>query len=367
MEDKQILEFVLRCLREYEAKEVKWNYEIGCVVMGCKQLYEATGERTFLDHALQIMEARVTPEGTIPTFRGDKFNIDNMNCGKGLFIALDETGDERYRKALEFLMDTLAKHPRCRCGNFWHKEIYPNQIWLDGLYMAQPLYMEYETRYHNKEHYNDIIEQFVNVRKYLYDPEKKLYYHGYDESRKAPWCDPVSGCSANFWSRACGWWLMALVDTMDAMSDQIYEHYRTLEDIFREAVHGLIPYLDPETHMLYQVIDHPEAEGNYLETSGSAMAAYAIMKACRMGVLLSEKYLPVGRSILEGILENKLRRGEDGMLHLYDICDVAGLGPGPERDGSVAYYLSEPRSVDEAKGVGAFMMAWSEYRKTGKE
>ncbi|MCR4588264.1 MAG: glycoside hydrolase family 88 protein [Lachnospiraceae bacterium] len=367
MDTKRLMEYTRRFLKDYQIYQTYWNYEDGVVLMGCKQLAEATGEESFMEYMIHYLETRVTPEGTIPTFKTEKFNIDSMNCGKVLFAALDRTGDERYKKALDFHMEVLAKHPRCKCGSFWHKEIYPNQIWLDGLYMAQPLYMEYETRFHNKENYNDIIHQFENVQKYLYDPEKKLYYHGYDESRQAPWANKETGCSANFWSRAYGWWLMALIDTMDVMSEQIYEHYRTLEDIFRIAVKGLLPHLDPKDHMVYQVIDHPEAEGNYTETSGSAMAAYAIMKGCRLGVLLPEKYLQVGRSMFEGIVENKLRPDENGIDKLYDICHVAGLGPGEERDGSVAYYLSEPKSVDEAKGVGPFLMAFGEYLKTSEE
>lgn len=300
-------------------------------------------------------------DGSIPTYNTDHDNLDDLNCGKLLFFAHDETGDDRYLKALEYHMERLHKHPRCQCGNFWHKDIYPYQIWLDGLYMAQPLYMEYETRYNGMENYSDILNQFQNVRRYLRSEEKGLYFHGFDEARVQPWADKVTGLSGNFWSRAYGWWLIALVDTMEVMNPEITHSYKCLQDIFREAVDALLPYLDPKTHLVYQVIDQPGTEGNYTEASGSVMAAAALLKGVRLGILQDEKYRKAGKEIFENVCELKLRPSEDGIVRLQDICHVAGLGPGNKRDGSVAYYLSEPISADDAKGVGPFMMAYAEY------
>ena len=257
-------------------------------------------------------------------------------------------------------MEQLRSHPRTKCNNFWHKQIYPNQIWLDGLYMAQPFYMDYETRFHGKENYNDIINQFENVRKYLFNEEKGLYYHGFDESRLQPWADKTTGLSQNFWLRSMGWYLMALVDTMSLMSKEIFEHYKTLEGLLKEAVKGMLPYQDKNTNLFYQLIDLPEVEGNYLETSGSAMIGYTLLKACRLGYISKEKYQEIGVSILNGLLEYKLKE-VDGKLKLVDHCAVAGLGPGDKRDGSVAYYLSEPIVANDLKGVGAFFMLYAEY------
>ena len=185
--------------------------------------------------------------------------------------------------------------------------------------------------------------------------------HGFDEARIQPWADPDTGCSRNFWSRALGWWLVALADTISLMNEQIYEQYRELQELLRESVKGLLPYRDPADGLIHQVIDRADVPGNYTEASGSVMAADAILKGVRIGTLMKEKYLAPGRELFESVVENKLRDDGDGIVRLQDICHVGGLGPGNKRDGSVEYYLSEPISADDAKGVGPFMMAYAEY------
>lgn len=354
--------FIDEYLKGYHRYKEYWNYEDGCVLLGAQYLHEVTGDQKYFTFIEDYLKHFVMEDGSIAHYDGEKFSIDSINSGKILFFMYDKTGEEKYRKAIEFVMDRLRKHPRCSVGNFIHKEIYPNQIWLDGLYMAQPFYMEYETKYGNKEHYNDIVSQFENVQKYMYNPEKGLCYHAYDEAKELFWADKNTGCSPNFWLRSMGWYLMALVDTMDKMSVEIYEQYRTLGDIYKLVLKGILQYQDPEQKLFYQVIDRADVEGNYLETSGSAMVAYSILKACRMGIIQKEKYEPIGRGIVESLIENKLQE-QDGKLHLTGICSVAGLGPADRttRDGSVEYYLSEPVVADDSKGVGPFMMAYAEY------
>ena len=352
------LAFIDQYLARYQSHNpALWNYEDGCVLTGCRQLYQATGEEKYLRFVLDYLDARVAADGTIPTFDTGNYNIDAINCGKALFLAWDATGEEKYRKALDFHARRLTGHPRCVCGSFWHKEIYPWQVWLDGLYMAQPFAMEYETRFGGRAGYGDILRQFRNARTYLYDPAKGLSYHGWDERRQQPWSNPGTGCSPNFWSRAMGWYLMALIDAVEACDPAIYEVYRALCDQFWEAVRGILPYQDAATGMIYQVIDRPDVPGNYLEASGSAMLACAILKGVRLKVLLADKYLPHGLLPYETLTRDYLRTDAAGQCHLEGICSVAGLGPGNKRDGSVAYYLSEKVVADDPKGVGAYMMA----------
>ena len=358
---ERVDQYIRDYLDRYQAYQKYWNYEDGCLLMGVRRMYEVTGDPYFRDYILNYLDTRVLEDGSIPSYNTDHDNLDDLNCGKLLFFAIDETGEEKYRKALEYHMKRLHAHPRCKCGSFWHKDIYPNQIWLDGLYMAQPLYMEYETRFGGMEHYADILNQFENVHRFLYDEKSGLYYHGFDEARIQPWADPVTGCSSNFWSRAYGWWLIALVDTLEVMNIQIYEQYDRLRQLLRESVNSLLKYRSSEDGLIYQLINMEGLEGNYTESSGSVMAAAAIMKGARLGVLLKEKYLPIGREIFETICDKKLRAGDDGIVKLQDICHVAGLGPGEKRNGSVEYYLSEPISADDAKGVGPFLMAYAEY------
>jgi len=354
-------------LKAYTPYKAYWNYEDGCVLKGSIDLYRATGDEDFRRFALDYLDARVTAEGSIPNYELKQYNIDSINSGKALFFAWAETGEEKYRKAIEFHMQRLREHPRCECGSLWHKQLYPGQIWLDGLYMAQPFYMEYEMKLDKMEKIQDVIAQFKNVRKYLWDAEKGLNYHAWDENRQQFWADKDTGLSANFWLRSTGWYLMALIDCIGLCTEQLYEHYRALVDIFRQSLRGVLRY-QSEDGLFYQVIDHGGEAGNYTETSGTAMIAYCILKGVRLGILNPEKYLPIGKQVFEALKEKKLFADEDGQVRLHDICLMAGLGPekSPHRDGSVAYYLSEPRVSDDSKGVGPFLMAWSEYMQAGE-
>ena len=356
-------EYIDQYLEEYDRQERPvWNYEDGVALMGMQYLYEATGEERYITYIKHFMDRYIGEDGSIRYYNPQDYNLDKVNNGKPLFFLYEKTGEEKYKKALDLILSQLASHPRTECGSFWHKQIYPYQIWLDGLYMAQPLYMEYETKYNGGEHYNDITGQFNNARKYLYDEKKQLYYHAYDEKRQMLWADKETGCSHNFWLRSIGWYLMALIDCYSLVSEESFEHYKRYEELFKEALKGILQYQDPRTKMFYQLVDMPDEPGNYLETSGSAMIAYSILKACRLGALQEEKYRQIGEGILNGIVKEKFK-SEDGKLHLTGICLVAGLGPKEERDGSVAYYLSEPMVSDETKGVGALMMAYSEALK----
>lgn len=353
-------------LTHYQNYKVdRWNYEDGCVLMGAKQLYEATKEEMYKEFIFNYLSDFIQENGAIHNYDSHEYNIDNINAGKVLYFAYDQTKDEKYIKAVQVLMKQLETHPRTKSGNFFHKKLYPNQIWLDGLYMAQPFYMEYETRFNGKNGYNDILTQFRNTKKYLYNAETGLYFHAYDENRTMFWADKETGCSKNYWLRSMGWFVMALVDVIDVMSKEIYEHYDEYRQLLKEAVDGLLKYQDSKTKLFYQVIDHPEVEGNYLETSGTAMVAYAILKGVRLGVLSAEHYGLIGKEIFDSLTKEKLVRDKDKSYHLEGICHVAGLGPEdkPHRDGSIEYYLSEAIVRDDSKGVGPWMMALAERIK----
>ncbi|NLP34624.1 MAG: glycosyl hydrolase family 88 [Clostridiales bacterium] len=355
-----VSKFIKNYLDRYCNFKEYWNYEDGCVLIGCVQLYKATKDPYYKEFIIRYMKDFIRPDGGINGFDKEEYNIDSINSGKVLFFLYEETGEDKYRYAIDTLMGQLAAHPRTKCGNFWHKKRYPNQIWLDGLYMAQPFYMAYETEFNQKQGYNDIINQFENVRKNLYNNDKGLYYHAYDEAKIQYWANKETGLSPNFWLRSMGWYLMAIIDTMDEISIEIFEHYKRLEELFKEAIKGILQYQDKESKLFYQVIDKAEIDGNYLETSGSAMIAYAILKACRKDVLHKEKYQFIGEEILNKLVEYKLVE-KDGNIHLSGICSVAGLGPGEERDGSIEYYLSEKVVCDDPKGVGPFMMAYAQW------
>lgn len=348
-------------IKATQASKPIWNYEAGVTLLGAKWLYEVSGDKFYQDCIVEFMSHHIAEDGTIKYLDTNELNLDKINSGKILFYLHELTGDDRYLKAMETLIDMLHRHPRTSTGNFWHKMIYPYQIWLDGLYMALPFYLEYEVKYNNSKNSDDVFSQMSNVRRILYSEKDHLYYHAYDEKRVMIWADKETGLSHNFWIRSIGWHLMALIDLYDITTEEEADKRTAYAGWFREALAGVMEYQDQDSKLFYQLIALPEAEGNYLETSGTAMVAYSILKACRLGVL-SEDWISRGEEILQGLHDQKMVC-IDGLWHLKDICEVAGLGPKDERDGSVAYYLSEPVVMDEVKGIGATMMAYAQYLK----
>lgn len=337
-------------------KQNRWNYIDGCMMTGLLELYEITRNAQYLDFADCTMSHFVEEDGGIPTYDPELRRLDDINSGKVLLSLYDYTGKRHYLRGAELLFRELKQQPRTKEGNFWHKEIYPWQIWLDGLYMAMPFYMEMETRFNGMRDYLDIVRQFRNVRR-LMRLESGLYCHGYDESRSMRWADPETGHSPHVWLRAMGWFLLSLVDTLAKMDEQLYYEYRELGTMLRELVDALLPWQDAGG-MFWQVVDHPEAEGNYLETSGSAMIACGILKAVRLR-LLPESYRAVGERCFWGIADRFLKLDGERM-ELENICLVAGLGDHDGRDGSLAYYFSEPIVKNDAKGIAPFLMAYTE-------
>ena len=340
-------------------KPNKWNYIDGCMITALLRLYALTGDKKYLNFADDFVGFYVNDDGSIKTYSTEEYNLDNVRPACNLFALYDLTGKEKYRKAMDTVRGQLATMPRTDEGNFWHKKIYPYQVWLDGLYMAQPFYMEYERRYNKMSGCLDSFKQFENVRRLMKDERTGLYYHGYDESRQMYWADKETGHSPNFWLRATGWFMAALVDTAGAMGEQTYYEYRTLQDMLKELSDVLLDYMDKDAHMFCQVIDKPDAKGNYLETSGSALIAYAFIKGVRLGYL-PKRFLKTGEEIFYGITDRYLSKNEDGTPRLGGICLVAGLGGDTHRDGSLEYYFSEPVVENDAKGTAPLLMAYTE-------
>lgn len=337
----------------------KWNYIDGCMITGILERYEITGEARFLDFADRFMSGFVEEDGRIRTYDPAEYSLDNVNPAKNLITLYDLTGKEKYRKALELVRSQLSTMPRTPEGNFWHKLIYPNQVWLDGIYMALPFYMEYEKRFDAQKDCEDICRQIANVEIRMRDPKTGLYYHGYDASRKMYWADPDTGCSPNFWLRAEGWFILGLVDVLEIMKDLPMQAESVhLQHMLLDLAKALSKYQDP-SGLWYQLIALPELAGNYLETSGTALISTALLKAVRFG-FLPESFRAVGEKAFYGIVDHRLTKNADGTPCVTGICLVAGLGGEQHRDGSVAYYLSEPVVQNDAKGVGPLLLAYTE-------
>lgn len=342
-----------------QGKSASWNYIDGCMITALLSMADITGECKFFDFAERFIDHFVLEDGSIRTYKPEKQNLDDVNEGRVLFRLYSATGKEKYRLAAELLHRQLENQPRTVEGNFWHKAIYPNQVWLDGIYMAQVFCALYAANFGGGD-FSDTVSQLENVRARMFNEEKKLYYHGYDASRKAFWADPVTGCSKNFWLRSIGWFSVALIDLLEIVTG---EGNRKLAAIFTELMEGIARYADPETGMYWQVVDQMGRAGNYLETSGSSMIAYAMLKGARLGIL-DKEYAAKGQKTFGGIVERYLSFSGDE-LNLGGICLVAGLGPenNRRRDGSYAYYISEPVVENDAKGVAPFILCYTEMKR----
>ncbi len=348
-----------------QKKKPRWNYIDGCMMTSILELYKYTKNEKYLNFVVKYVDYFVSDDGSILGYNPEEFSTDDMCESRVLFDLYHITKNEKYIKAIELTYSQLKNHPRTKEGNFWHKKIYPNQVWLDGLFMTQVFYMRYETEINGMKNYPDIRHQFEVVREKMYDPNKHLYYHGYDSSKQMFWADPKTGLSKNFWLRSMGWFVVALADILGYMKQEIYEDYAFYKGLLKEALDGLLQYQDKESKMFYQVIDQGNREGNYLETSGSSMIAYAMLKGARLNAL-PERYKDLGLEIFNGVCKKYLTE-KDGDLNIGGICLVAGLGPdnNRRRDGTFEYYISEPIVENDAKGIGPLILAYSEVKKLG--
>ncbi|MDQ6813737.1 MAG: glycoside hydrolase family 88 protein, partial [Bacteroidota bacterium] len=340
-----------------KGKPVKWAYDQGVVLKGIEGLWLRTGNKKYFDYIQKSMDFFVKDDGAISTYKRSNYNIDNVLCGRNLLTLYNVLGKEKYYKAAATLRQQLKTQPRTSEGGFWHKDIYPSQMWLDGLYMAEPFYAEWAKTFHEDTAFHDIARQFIVMERHARDPKTGLLYHGYDESRQQQWADKTSGHSPNVWGRAMGWYGMALVDVIEnfpAGSDR-----DTLENILNRFAAAVLKYQDKKSGLWYDIIDQPAKEKNYVEASASSMLVYTLAKGVRLGSLPSSRYLAAAKKGFSGIVSNFIKT-ENGQVNLHGTVSVSGLGGTPYRDGSYDYYMSEKVVVNDPKGVGAFLLAANE-------
>lgn len=350
-----------------ENEKPKWNYIDGCMIKAILEMYYISEDEKYINFADSFIDFYVNEKGEILGYIREDYNCDNINEGKVLFDLYSITKKDKYRKAIDVLYAQIKSHPRTNKGNLWHKKIYPHQVWLDGLYMVQPFYIEYENKFNENKNYKDVFNQFKNVYDLMIDRSTNLLFHGYDESLESFWADKTTGLSKNFWTRSLGWYTMALVDTIEKFNEQFFYEYHNLHLYLKEILDALLKFMDSREKMFWQVTNYPNKKGNYLETSGTCAIAYSLMKGARLGYL-PVYYFNYGLEIFNAVVKSKLVI-EDNKWILKDICLVAGLGGMPGkgdyklRDGTYEYYISEPVVNNDAKGVAPFLLAFTEvYR-----
>ena len=320
----------------------KWNYAVGLFTLSLVKLSERVDEPRYWKFADSVIGSFITPEGQIRGYRLEDYNLDNINAGKTVLALYRLTNEERYKQAAVLLRKQLETQPRTSEGGFWHKQRYPSQMWLDGLYMGAPFYAEYAQAFHEPAgSFDDVAKQFRLVGTHTYDPATGLFYHGWDESKAQTWANKTTGTSPNFWSRAIGWYAMALVDTLDYFPA---DHPARPEIIamLQKVCAGVARYQDAGSGLWYQVTDQGGRQGNYLEATGSSMFVYTLAKGINHGYL-SRDYLPVLLKGYAGLVEKLVKVDKTGQVTLTQCCSTAGLGYG--RDGSYSTTTSASRSL----------------------
>jgi unsaturated rhamnogalacturonyl hydrolase len=333
----------------------RWHYENGCFLKALEECYKRTGNEAYFDYIREIMDLYVQEDGGIRTYALEDYNLDQINQGKLLFLLWERTGEVKYRKAIELLITQLKGHPRTEEGGFWHKKGYPFQMWLDGLYMASPVMALYGRLTGEGTWFDTAAEQLILVEKKTRNPESGLLHHGWDASSEQRWADSLTGRSPHVWSRAMGWYAMALVDSLEHFPADHPKRGLLIGLLLRMA-DALVRVQDVETGIWPQLLDQPGRKGNYLESSGTAMFAYALAKGRRLGYLTGGAS-DAARRGYEGLLRQMVKADEQGQVHLIQCNSVAGLGGSPYRDGSFAYYIGEPIVEDDPKAVSPFILA----------
>lgn len=348
-----------------KAKKPRWGYTHGLVVKSMLEEWKHTGDTAYYKYAKIYADSLIDADGKIKTMKYLSFNIDNVNAGKILFDLYAETQDDRYKIAMDTLRKQMHEQPRTKEGGYWHKLIYTHQMWLDGIFMASPYLVQYGRTFGDSTVYADVVNQITLIARKTYDPVTGLYYHGWDESGEQAWANKETGCSPNFWSRSIGWYAAALVDVLDYMPEQTAGRDTILTIIDRLAA-SIVKYQDAKTGVWYQVTDQADREGNYTESSATALFVYFLSKAINKGYI-GDTYKPAVTKAFDGMIKEFIKQEEDGSYTITNCCAVAGLGGQKVyRDGSFEYYISEPVIENDPKSVGSFILAAIEYEKMSK-
>ena len=341
--------------------KLKWNYCHGLETQAFLEVADQYPQYNdiIFDYVKAYCDTIIDAAGQIRTYKLTNFTLDHINPGKMVFKMWHRTHDPRLKTALDTLYKQLTLHPRVAEGGFWHKKAYPHQMWLDGLYMEAPFYAEYAKTFLTCEEqaaaFDDVVRQITVVARHTYNPANGLYHHAWDEKRQQFWADPETGKSAHVWGRALGWYAMSMVDALDFMPED-HPGRDSILHILCPLAETLYKIEEKEYGACYQVLDCIGREGNYLETTCSAMFIYTFLKGAIKGYLPQE-YWTRGVEAYNNLTRHFIRHDEDGTISITRCCAVAGLGGKGNRSGSFEYYISEPIRDNDPKAVGPYIMA----------
>ena len=341
-----------------DGRKYRWQYDVAMLGQAIDKLgYIDTLYSKYLEDYLNYF----VQDSTIKDYKLEDYNLDNVNPAKGLITLYKRTGEEKYLNAINLIVKQLEQQPKTRSGGFWHKAKYPYQMWLDGVYMSSPFLAQYATEFNKPAWFDTVTFQIMHIYSKTYDPKTGLLYHAWDESKEQAWCNPETGQSREFWGRAMGWYMMAIVDVLGYLPVD-HPDRDSIIHILVNTSEALLKVRDPETGLWYQVLDKGGQKGNYLEASCSSMFTYAFAKGAKMGYL-PPKYREIAEKSFQALIDNFIVTGKDGKLVMTGICASAGLGGKPYRDGSYQYYISEQKRDNDTKGVAPFILAAIELNR----
>lgn len=333
----------------------KWSYDVALLARAYYDLFQVTRDSVDLEVFTRYMDFFVT-DSMVWNYAPDEYSLDRIQPARNLFIMAGLSSEPRWEKAIQMFAGQLAEQPRNGEGGFWHKKIYPNQMWLDGIFMACPFMVQYAQKYNKPEWYDEAVKQITLIYRHTRDSTTGLVYHAWDQSKTERWADPATGHSPNFWSRATGWYMMGLIDVLDYLP-QDHPGRPEVIKILQDLSAALLKVQDPELKLWYQVLDKGGQEKNYRETSGSAMIIYAFAKGARLGYL-KPAYRQIAGEAFNSLSKNLTKIIPwNGEMEMYYTCASCGLGGNPYRDGSYAYYVNEKLKVNDPKGTAPFILA----------
>lgn len=338
---------------------VKWQYDVAFLGQAIDKLGDIDpGYSKYLEDYIDWF---IQEDGSVYDYKIEEYNLDRVNPAKNIITIYKRTGDSVYRAALNQFLVQMETHPKTKTGGFWHKKIYPWQMWLDGIYMASPFLAQYAKEFNDPKWFDVVAYQMELIYGKTLDNSTGLLYHAWDESREQRWCDPETGKSKYPWSRAMGWYTMAIVDVLDYFPENHPER-DSLISILRNTCEALLKVRDFKTGLWYQVLNQGDREGNYIEGSGSAMYTYVFAKGAHKGYL-DAKFLDIANSAFDDMVKELILVDDKGLITMRNICGGCGLGGNPYRDGSYEYYINEKRVDNDPKGVAPFILAAIELGK----
>lgn len=344
----------------YEGRDrIRWQYDVAMLSMAIDKL--GVIDQKYSDYMKTYYDYFINSDGTVNTYKIENYNIDNINPAKNLFTLYKRTGEEKYNIAIQGFVKQMENHPKTQSDGFWHKKVYPYQMWLDGIYMGSPFLAQYAKEYNKSEWFDVVTHQITLIYDKTLDPKTKLLYHAWDESKEQKWSNPETGQSPHFWSRAIGWYTMAIVDVLDYLPENHPDREKIIT-ILNNTIDALLNVSDKETGLWFQVLDQGNRKGNYIEGSGTCMYIYAMAKAANKGYI-KKKYFQIANKKFDSVIKNLIVTDGNGNLVLKSVCGGCGLGGNPYRDGSYEYYINEKVVDNDSKGVGPFILAAIELNR----